>query len=90
MYANLETYHTLKNNENMRYGCCLCGRHYALKISLGRHLRIDCGKQPAMPCSFCNSKFKHRYELINHLRQKHQQPIGALRNKKKVDKYDYC
>ncbi|XP_044737200.1 longitudinals lacking protein, isoforms F/I/K/T isoform X33 [Chrysoperla carnea] len=84
LFATLETYYDLKSIDGARYACAHCGRHYALKRTLGRHLKFDCGKDPTIPCEFCDVKFKHRYEYITHLRHKHQQPIGALRNRTKL------
>ena len=48
------------------YKCNLCGKGYAWKISLNRHLREECGKLPQHVC-FCGKKFKQRSSFMRHM-----------------------
>ncbi|XP_032662884.1 histone-lysine N-methyltransferase PRDM9-like [Odontomachus brunneus] len=47
--------------------CRLCGKSYVWRVSLCRHLREECGKEPQHRCDycgkihrFCNSRYNHQ------------------------------
>lgn len=79
----MEDYRRLKINlEGARYACSLCNKSYARKKTLGRHLRLECGKNPTFQCQECFQMFRHGYELLRHLRTIHLKNIHKLRNRK--------
>ncbi|XP_076173007.1 uncharacterized protein LOC143149480 [Ptiloglossa arizonensis] len=47
--------------------CHLCGKSYAWKESLCRHLREECGVPPQFRCANCGKTFKQRCSLQRHL-----------------------
>lgn len=51
--------------------CPKCTKSYRLKHSLTRHIKFECGKEPAYQCQQCNKKFKHKYDLNVHEKGKH-------------------
>ena len=51
--------------------CRQCGKQYQWKESLYKHIRIECGKDPAFQCSVCLKKFKHKHHWKSHLRLIH-------------------
>lgn len=81
--SSLEDYNLLEvHYEGVRYACAVCKKTYARKKTLGRHLRLECGKNPTFRCPDCSQMFKHGYELIRHLRSIHLKNIHKLRNRK--------
>lgn len=83
LYASTEEeYQQLKViNSGVRYGCSKCFKTYCQKKTLGRHLRLDCGKSPSFICQICEKKFKHGYLLLKHIRQSHNIHIENLRQR---------
>lgn len=81
--SDFEDYGTLKvfNHEKVRYGCTRCKKTYQQKKTLGRHLRFDCGQQPAFVCQMCSKAFKHGYILLKHMRNTHDIFIQKLRQR---------
>lgn len=51
--------------------CPKCTKTYRLKHSLTRHIKFECGKEPKYTCSFCDRRFKHKYDLTVHEKSKH-------------------
>ncbi|XP_063229156.1 zinc finger protein 211-like [Bacillus rossius redtenbacheri] len=51
--------------------CTSCGRSYKRKSALTSHQNHECGKQPQLPCPFCQYRFKTRSNLNRHLRMMH-------------------
>lgn len=59
----------------MRYPCT-CGKSYGKRCTLLRHQRYDCGvKEREFGCHHCDVRFKYKFELIKHIRLKHNYPI---------------
>lgn len=76
-YRKLDILH----HDGVRYACANCNKSYAQKKTLGRHLRLECGKTPTFSCQECSQMFSHRYQLIRHLRISHMKNISKLRNR---------
>lgn len=58
------------SNEN-NFSCEQCQRSYKKKITLVRHQRYECGKEPQFPCFVCPYRAKHKGHLNSHLKFKH-------------------
>ena len=56
------------SQESNLYKCEKCNKVYQLQTSLRRHMRVECGKEPKHACPNCGRKFKHRFNLLEHLR----------------------
>ncbi|OXU32152.1 hypothetical protein TSAR_012281 [Trichomalopsis sarcophagae] len=54
------------------FACPLCGKTYAWKVSLTRHLREECGKLPQHVCAYCGKRFKQRSSYQRHMLTQHQ------------------
>ena len=54
------------------FSCTICGKVYAWKVSLRRHLREECQKVPQNVC-FCGKRFKQKSSFGRHLRNMHNQ-----------------
>ncbi|XP_073978142.1 longitudinals lacking protein, isoforms A/B/D/L-like isoform X2 [Rhodnius prolixus] len=50
----------LFNRACERFKCDICLRGYKYKESLLRHKRYECGKQPTIPCPYCQYKAKFK------------------------------
>lgn len=48
------------------FTCPICGKSYAWKVSLSRHLREECGKLPQNIC-FCGKRFKQKSSFKRHI-----------------------
>ncbi|XP_026689273.1 myoneurin-like [Diaphorina citri] len=53
------------------FNCETCGKSYKNKVSLNRHRRIECGKEPNLQCSYCPYRTKHNCNLKTHIALKH-------------------
>lgn len=51
--------------------CQMCGKSYAWKVSLSRHLREECGLPPMNIC-FCGKRFKQRSSYKRHVETLHK------------------
>ncbi|CAH1105912.1 unnamed protein product [Psylliodes chrysocephalus] len=47
--------------------CHKCSRIYKHKITLNRHLKYECGKNPQFSCHFCSKAYKRKDGLEHHL-----------------------
>lgn len=54
-----------------RFECRNCGRRYRHLMTLKRHLRYECGKEPQFQCPYCPMKMKHKTNIVQHCRSKH-------------------
>lgn len=54
------------------FQCPQCPKSYRNASTLKRHLKFECGVQPAFPCAYCTYKAKRKEELNNHTLRKHQ------------------
>ncbi|KAK3915480.1 Zinc finger protein 33A [Frankliniella fusca] len=53
------------------FRCLRCFKEYRSKGSLQRHVKIECGKKPGVPCPYCDTMFKHKSSVITHIVRKH-------------------
>lgn len=60
--------------------CPACGRVYKWKMTLTRHLRLECGQEPQFLCNHCLMRFKRKSHLERHLRLRHQAPYPKMFN----------
>lgn len=51
--------------------CLQCSKKYTAKSSLVRHVKFECGKEPAFKCPYCSVATKQKPPLIRHVRHKH-------------------
>ncbi|CAG5097805.1 Similar to ZNF623: Zinc finger protein 623 (Homo sapiens) [Cotesia congregata] len=61
------------------YTCNMCGKSYMWKVSLGRHLREECGKTPQHTCALCGREFKQRMPRIEVQKMKTIRPSHLWR-----------
>lgn len=57
--------------EQRQFFCSQCGNGYKWKISLKRHQRLECAKQPKYSCHICGKLFYRHYLLKDHMSSKH-------------------
>ncbi|PSN29138.1 Longitudinals lacking protein [Blattella germanica] len=60
------------------FPCEQCGRSYARKDSLQRHLQWECGKEPTFQCPFCPQRCKRKSHQIRHIRRQHSDMIDFV------------
>ncbi|XP_043465558.1 RB-associated KRAB zinc finger protein-like [Leptopilina heterotoma] len=53
--------------EQRQFFCSACGNGYKWKISLKRHQRLECAKQPKYSCNICGKLFYRHYLLRDHM-----------------------
>ncbi|RZF39482.1 hypothetical protein LSTR_LSTR001003 [Laodelphax striatellus] len=51
--------------------CEQCGKMYARKVSLVRHIRHECGKEPQLQCPHCPRRFTYNSPLQLHVLNNH-------------------
>lgn len=51
--------------------CHLCGKSYVWKVSLTRHIRMECGKPPQFRCQYCEKLFTQRSSCQRHFKKQH-------------------
>ncbi|ENN73537.1 hypothetical protein YQE_09788, partial [Dendroctonus ponderosae] len=54
-----------------QFRCENCWRRYKNLVSLRRHLKYECQKEPQFHCLFCSYKAKLHCNLLKHLTLKH-------------------
>ncbi|KAG8259253.1 hypothetical protein J6590_014722 [Homalodisca vitripennis] len=59
------------------YACEACGRSYRWLDSLNRHKRLECGKPPQFPCSFCSYRGRQKVHLLQHVYKKHSGSLNS-------------
>lgn len=53
-------------NSKKKFPCHQCGRFYARKDTLGRHLRYECRQSPQYVCIICKKEFKQKSNYRRH------------------------
>ena len=61
-----------------KFQCPDCGKVYKWKITLSRHMRLECNKEPQFQCPFCPLRFKQKCHMVRHASRLH--PESASRN----------
>lgn len=59
---------TTTQQDQSAFVCPRCCKIYQLYHSLRRHMRVECGQEPRHACPNCNRRFKHRFNLLVHMR----------------------
>ncbi|KAF6202988.1 hypothetical protein GE061_003400 [Apolygus lucorum] len=59
--------HWMNQGADGKFECPQCPRKYIRKISLNRHLRYECGKQPQFACPHCPYRAKLKSNLKYHV-----------------------
>jgi uncharacterized Zn-finger protein len=52
--------------------CPNCGKMYAWKRNLMRHLKLECDKKPQQKCPYCWFITKHKSVVKTHIYRKHK------------------
>ncbi|XP_049809660.1 gastrula zinc finger protein XlCGF57.1-like [Schistocerca serialis cubense] len=55
------------NTSKGSFFCHRCGRTYASKGNLSRHLRFECGVDRQFSCPLCGKMFKRKEHLTEHI-----------------------
>lgn len=56
--------------------CPTCGKVYKWKITLNRHMRLECGQERQFPCELCCMRFKRKSHMERHKMLRHAQGSG--------------
>jgi hypothetical protein len=54
------------------FSCSKCNRRYCSKMSLIRHLKCECGKEPHWRCLYCSYAGHYKASLQGHIRRRHE------------------
>lgn len=57
----------LANFSHKRFICPQCGRRYAIKTTMNRHIKFECGIEPKFKCTICPNAFHQKANLRRHL-----------------------
>ena len=60
------------------HSCPNCGKIYAWRKSLTRHLFWECGRKPNQQCPYCPHVTSHRSDLQRHVIRKHREVLEAF------------
>lgn len=53
------------------FECPTCHKTYSHKSNLGRHTRLECGKEPQFQCPFCPQRTTQNSSLQKHIERHH-------------------
>lgn len=53
------------------FTCPTCYKTYSHKSNLGRHKRLECGKEPQFQCPFCPQRTTQNSSLRKHIERHH-------------------
>jgi hypothetical protein len=53
------------------FSCSKCNRRYCSKMSLMRHLKCECGKEPSWRCLYCSYAGLYKASLQKHIKRCH-------------------
>lgn len=63
--------HTSDTNASKRIPCPKCGRGFAVKGSMTRHFKFECGQEPRFQCPYCDVRSKQTSYILAHVRKRH-------------------
>jgi hypothetical protein len=64
------------------FTCSKCHKTYTCKSNLGRHIRLECGKEPQFQCPFCPQRTTQNSSLRKHMERHIASSTGSLTSKK--------
>jgi len=53
------------------FSCSSCNRRYCSRMSLQRHLKCECGKEPSWGCLYCSYAGLYKSSLQKHIKNRH-------------------
>lgn len=65
-------YYHLKSHNEQEYGCKICGKNFARKDGLRKHLNMVHGGKVRHNCSHCGKTFSTRSQLNHHRTEEHK------------------
>jgi DNA-directed RNA polymerase subunit RPC12/RpoP len=63
--------HTQKWGKEL-FKCVKCGRKYLHRRNLWRHMKLECGKEPAFQCPYCPKRTKQKVHMKTHIIMRHK------------------
>ena len=54
------------------FNCPKCGRSFAVKGNMNRHLKYECGQPPKFQCPYCNFRSKQSSNVLAHVKTRHR------------------
>lgn len=60
-----------KTTARQSFSCSACNRRYSSKMSLIRHLKCECGKEPSWGCLYCSYAGLYKASLQKHMKRHH-------------------
>lgn len=71
-YSPSETLITSVNVPHKPFNCPKCGRSFAVKGNMNRHLKYECGQPPKFSCPYCLFLSKQSSNVLAHVRTRHR------------------
>ncbi len=56
-----------------KFVCPDCGKVYKWKMTLNRHMKHECNKEPQFQCPMCPMRFKQKGHMVRHASRLHRQ-----------------
>jgi len=81
---------SLKTHNRFKHApanCDICGKQFAHKDSLSRHIQTTHDKRHTVQCDVCNKEFSCRSTLTKHLKRVHKMNIAQKENPLKMEKF---
>ena len=65
------------------FKCLLCGKEFASKADMRRHIRIHTGEKP-FKCQYCDFRVNHKSNLKKHINLRHVELIAHKHDKERL------